>query len=80
LPEEVELVGADAGRRLKVHRARLAPDGEAPATPGTLEGVVVATGAGGLELVDVQPEGKPVQAATSWRNGAHLAPGDRLGA
>jgi methionyl-tRNA formyltransferase len=67
------------GRRLKVHRARVhgvAPDG----SPGTLTGVTVATGAGGLELVDVQPEGKGVQAAGAWRNGAHPAPDERLGA
>jgi methionyl-tRNA formyltransferase len=77
------------GSRLKVRRSRLAPpgdgdggggDGDAPA-PGVLDpaSLVVATGDGGLELVEVQPEGKAVQAAAAWRNGARLGPGERLG-
>ena len=37
------------------------------------------TGDGSIELVDVQPEGKSVQPATAWRNGAHLQASDRLG-
>ncbi|MFN2609202.1 MAG: methionyl-tRNA formyltransferase [Acidimicrobiales bacterium] len=67
------------GARLKVGRARLA-GGDAP-PPGVVDPVrlVVGTGDGGLELVEVQPEGRPAQAATAWRNGARLAPGERLG-
>jgi methionyl-tRNA formyltransferase len=65
------------GKRLKVHATRLVdqPDGE----PGSLHGAVVASGAGGLELVEVQPEGKGRQAATAWLNGARPGPDDRLG-
>lgn len=68
------------GRRLKVWRARRAepPTGEVPA-PGALAGVLVGTGEGVLELVEVQPEGKGRQPAQAWRNGAHPAPGERLG-
>jgi len=66
------------GRRLKVLRARLAPDRVGPA-PGELDGLHVGTGAGALELVEVQPEGKAPQAATAWRNGARPEPGEALG-
>ncbi|MDQ6909941.1 MAG: methionyl-tRNA formyltransferase [Actinomycetota bacterium] len=68
------------GRRLKVRRARPAEGSTALAVgavdPATLR---VGTGEGSLELVDVQPEGKPVQAATAWRNGAHLTARDHFG-
>lgn len=66
------------GRRLRVLRSRLAGQGglaTGELDPATL---VVGTGAGGLELLEVQPEGKGPQAATSWRNGARLQPGERL--
>lgn len=57
------------GKRLKVWRTAL------PA--GT--GVVVPTGTEPIELVEVQPEGKPRMAAQAWANGAHWLDGDRLG-
>jgi len=57
------------GKRLKVWRTAL------PA--GT--GVVVPTGTEPLELVEVQPEGKPRMPARSWANGVHWHDGDRLG-
>jgi methionyl-tRNA formyltransferase len=65
------------GHRLKVHRSRpVLADGLAP---GELDGTRVGTGAGVLELVEVQPEGKGRQPAAAWRNGAHPQPGERLG-
>ena len=65
------------GKRLGVVRARLVAAGPAP---GVLDGVVVGTGdGGGLELVDVQPEGRAVQPAAAWRHGARPEPGERLG-
>ena len=66
------------GRRLRVLRARLAPGDLAPGevSPGSL---VVGAGAGALELVEVQPEGKGPQPAPAWRNGARLLAGERLG-
>jgi methionyl-tRNA formyltransferase len=69
------------GARLKVPRARLLPAGADVPPPGVIdaERLVVGAGEGGLELVEVQPEGRPVQAAAAWRNGARLRPGERLG-
>ena len=65
-------------RRLRVLRARLSSAGEL--APGELDAgtLRVGTGAGTLELVEVQPEGKGPQRATSWRNGARLTPGERF--
>jgi methionyl-tRNA formyltransferase len=68
------------GRRLKVRRARLAPAGSAGPAPGQLEATVVGTGAGTLELLEVQPEGRAPQSAQAWWNGARIGPGERLGA
>jgi methionyl-tRNA formyltransferase len=64
-------------KRLKVHRARLVDRGPAP---GAIDGLVVGCGDGwGLELGEVQPEGKAHQPAAAWRNGARPEPGERLG-
>lgn len=83
------------GKRLLVHRARCvgldssdAPEGGAlgELAVGTLVGRLVVTGdsAGrpghALELVEVQPEGRAVQAAADWLRGARPEPGERLGA
>jgi methionyl-tRNA formyltransferase len=67
------------GSRLKVHRTRLVHD--AAMSPGVLDPttLVVGTGDGGLQLVEVQPEGRPVQSAGAWRNGARLVPEVHLG-
>lgn len=67
------------GRRLRIRRARVAR--VAPQEPGVLDGLVVACGSGGgIELVEVQPEGKGPQPAMAWRNGARPEAGERLGA
>ncbi len=69
------------GKRLKVWRTRLAGDSAVSGlAPGQMEGLLVGTGDGLLELVEVQPEGKGRQAADAWRNGARPTPDDRLGA
>ena len=47
--------------------------------PGVLDGPVVGTGDGQLQLVEVQAEGKSRQAAEDWIRGARPTPGDRLG-
>jgi methionyl-tRNA formyltransferase len=57
------------GKRLKVWRTAL------PA--GT--GVVVPTGTEPIELVVVQPQGKPRMSARAWANGVHWNDDDRLG-
>lgn len=67
-------------RRLKVLRSRLVgPEQSGELASGMVEGTKVGTGDGALELVEVQPEGKAVQPATAWHNGARPAPGERLG-
>jgi methionyl-tRNA formyltransferase len=64
------------GKRLRVLAARLA---EADLAPGQLDGLLVGAGAGALELVEVQPEGKSPQPALAWRNGARPEPQERFG-
>ncbi len=81
------------GRRLKVLRAGLTPGGDPAAgvspeahqpAPGTVlgadtQGVTVATGEGGVRLLEVQAEGKAATSAKAWFNGARIEPGERLG-
>ncbi|MFO7675002.1 MAG: methionyl-tRNA formyltransferase [bacterium] len=76
--------GATAGfrdRRLLVFRS--CPAGPQPtAQPGEIllarPGLVAQTGAGALELLEVQPEGGRRQPGLDFRNGARLSPGERL--
>ncbi len=64
-------------KRLRVLRARVLPGGP---PPGVLDGTTVGAGDGaGVELLDVQPEGRGPQPAAAWRNGARPAPGEQLG-
>ncbi|MGO9455736.1 MAG: methionyl-tRNA formyltransferase [Acidimicrobiales bacterium] len=65
------------GRRLGVLAAEVVttPPGGAP---GTVVAETVATGAGGLRLRRVQPEGGRPMDAADWRRGARLQPGERL--
>ncbi len=58
------------GKRFKVHRTRLAESGGE---------VVVSTGHGDLELLEVQPEGKSRMDATAWANGARWTSDQRFG-
>lgn len=67
------------GTRLKVHRALAHPDRTGAGVPGSLQGSSVTTGAGTLELLEVQPEGKGRVPVASWLNGARPAPGEVLG-
>jgi methionyl-tRNA formyltransferase len=67
------------GRRLLVLAARVvdAPTGDL--TPGQVQGDVVVTGAGGLRLLSVQPEGRSPMAAADWVRGARPRPEEGLG-
>jgi methionyl-tRNA formyltransferase len=69
------------GRRLKVVRARLA-GAAAPhrLAPGEVDArrLLVGTGEGAIELVEVQPEGRAPQPAAAWRNGARLLEGESM--
>jgi methionyl-tRNA formyltransferase len=67
------------GHRLKVHRARPWPREQGPGPVGSLHGSRVTTGAGTLELLEVQPEGKGRLPFTAWANGAHPVDGEVLG-
>jgi len=70
---------------LKIHRARTW-QGDRTGDPGSVleadahQGLVVATGDGGLLLDLVQPAGKPRMEGTAFVRGHCIAPGDHLGA
>jgi methionyl-tRNA formyltransferase len=68
------------GRRLRVVEARPVPEvpGVPAGAPGTLEGTLVATGAGRLELLVVQPEGRRAMGGAEWWRGVKPAPGEAL--
>ncbi len=66
------------GARLKVWSVRLAGD-TGSGSPGELDGSLVATGDGQLELIEVQPEGRSRQSADAWRNGSRPIPNEQLG-
>ena len=51
--------------------------GESAKVPGG--GLLVVTGEGLLNLLRVQAAGRPAAPAASWRNGARIGPGERLG-
>lgn len=59
-----------AGKRLKIWRTNVPPRGDGPVAPA---------GDGPVELVEVQPEGKPRMAARAWVNGAPWSSGEPLG-
>lgn len=67
------------GRRLKVWSAVARPHHAVPLAPGQVDPPVVGTGDGVLELVELQPEGKPRRSAAEWWRGARLSPDERLG-
>ncbi len=59
------------GKRFKIHRTRLAAASDS--------GVVVSTPVGRLELLEVQPEGKPRMDAVAWANGARWSADQTFG-
>lgn len=67
------------GESLKAWAAQpVTAPGDVP--PGTLVGDVVATGDGGLRLVEVQPAGRTRMAFDAWATGARPDGHERLGA
>ena len=66
------------GRRLLVTETRVVPDSPG-GRPGSLRGPVVSTGAGGLQLITVQPEGRASMSAGDWLRGARPALDEALG-
>lgn len=73
------------GERFKVNRVAVVPDDAAAAEPApgelsvTRRSVLVGTGDGALELLDVRPSGRRDMRAADWARGAGLAPGEGLG-
>lgn len=72
------------GKRLKITEAvvladSVTDDHAAETTPGSIVGVVVTTGSGSLQLVEVRPEGRGPVPAQAWVNGARPVPTDRMG-
>ena len=69
------------GKRLGVLQAAVA--GTSPRNgqplPGTLDGPLVVTGAGSLELLRVQPESRSPMSADEWLRGVRPAASERLG-
>ena len=68
-------------QRLKLLRAVPSDLETGDAAPGTVlggDGLVVATGEGAVELLEVQPAGGKSQPGDAFRNGARLSPGDAL--
>jgi methionyl-tRNA formyltransferase len=71
------------GRTVKVHATRVL-DAAPPGQPGEVlladkAHLVVACGAGCVELITVQPEGKRAMRAHEWTGGRGVAKGDVLG-
>lgn len=66
------------GKTLKIHETRVAAGSGAPGTLLCADPVTIACGEGALQLVTVQPEGKPRMAAEAWLRGARLPQGARL--
>jgi methionyl-tRNA formyltransferase len=71
------------GQPLKILAARVQPGWSGAEQPGVLlprpDGLWVATGAGALELLSVQPAGKRELAVQSWKHGLQNLAGARLG-
>ena len=66
------------GKTLKIHETRVAAGSGAPGTLLCADPGTGACGEGALQLVTVQPEGKPRMAAEAWLRGARLPQGARL--
>jgi methionyl-tRNA formyltransferase len=68
------------GRRLGIERARAVDSPQSgPLPPGSIEGSMVATGEGRLQLVTVRPESGRSMTADEWLHGLRPRAGDRLG-
>ncbi len=65
-------------KRFRIHQA-LVVECDSDAAPGTLQGDTVVCGRAAVQLLVVQPEGKPRMSADDWLRGAHLSPQERLG-
>jgi len=67
------------GKRLKIHRARLADRCGETGKPIGGDGLIVACGRGAIELLEVQPEGGRRMSAADFARGQRLTAEDRFG-
>ncbi len=72
------------GDPLKILAAAVDRDHAGPEPPGTLvsaddRGVLVASGSGGVRLVEVAPAGRKRMSAAAWARGARFGADERLG-
>ena len=72
------------GEPLKVIAAGVDHDPSRPEAPGTVvgtdhRGVLIASGRGGVRLVEVAPAGRKRMAAAAWARGARFDGGEQLG-
>ena len=72
-----------AGRRLILHRSRIAEREGILAAPGTVlsasdSGLVVAAGRGSVTLTEVQAEGRPPMSVRAFLNGHRVQAGEKL--
>ena len=65
------------GKRIKIWSVRVLEREDL--APGALDGTVVGTSAGAIELLEVQPEGRGRVLADAWRNGARPEHGEQVG-
>lgn len=70
-------------RRIVLLRSRIHPTADG-GEPGQLlvrhSGLVIATGSGAVEIVELKPEGKRAQTGSDFRNGHRLVAGERFAA
>ena len=65
--------------RIKLSQVRLREvDAEQPGTVISVSPLLVGVGTGALELVALQPEGKPKMSGEAWANGQRIKVGDSL--
>lgn len=66
------------GKRVKIHRARLADKSGKAGTILSVRPLVIACGEGSVEIVELQPEGKRKMTAEAFAAGHQLKPGGSI--
>ena len=66
------------GKRVKLHRSRIAEGNGKPGTVLSVKPLVIACGEGAVELLELQPEGKKKMSAEAFAAGRKLKTGDTI--
>lgn len=66
------------GKRVKIHRTKIAQGSGKPGQVLSLSPLVVACGSGAVEILELQPEGKKKMDARSFINGLHADSAEEL--